>query len=60
MAKKIKDWLKATEAPDYSNRKCSNCSFGQAGGCDMDLKEECVTATGDETHKDWWIDKDEE
>lgn len=57
---KVKDWLKNEEPIDYSNRKCVNCSFGQNDKCDLNLKEECVTATSDETHRDWWADKDEE
>ena len=60
MAKKVKDWLKAEDAIDYSNRKCSNCCFGQDDKCELEKKEICVTATGDETHVDWWSDRDEE
>lgn len=48
-----------SEEIDYSNRKCSNCSLGQEGKCELGLEKECVTATNNDEHGDYWIDRNE-
>ena len=51
---------KCNEPKDYSNQNCSTCSLGQGEqGCELKLQAECISNTGDETHKDYWIDKNE-
>lgn len=44
---------------EHCTKSCSTCSLGQTIGCDLGLEEECVTNTGDERHKDYWIDAKE-
>lgn len=45
---------------DYSNRSCSTCNLGQSGLCELELDHECVSNTGNEEHKDYWISTEEE
>lgn len=40
---------------DYSNRSCSTCNLGQSGLCELELDHECISNTGNENHKDYWI-----